>query len=75
MCRITITAPMIKRQTRQATTIKASELVGLMKSSKFQLFTFDSVEKIMSYEFGMIGVHFLIDLSPLIEMAALKFST
>ena len=69
------TRPMMTRQMRQATTIKARELVGLMKSSRVQLFTFTSFEKTIRWEFGMIGVQTRIERVPLMERAAVKLST
>jgi hypothetical protein len=43
-----ITAPIMNKQTTQATTIKAIELVGLIKSSNYQLETTAPVEYIIN---------------------------
>jgi hypothetical protein len=67
MCKIIITTPIMNKQIRHAITIKAKELVGLMKSSRVQLLTFYSGANMISWELGIIGVHTLIDLSPSIE--------
>ena len=56
-------------------TISASELVGLMNSSRVQLAVVDSGENTINCEFGIIGVHTRIDRCPLMEKAAVKLST
>jgi len=75
MCKIMITTPIMNRHIKHAITIKANELVGLMNSSRVQLFTFCSIANMISCELGIIGVQTLIDLSPSIEYAAVKDST
>jgi len=70
-----ITSPIITRQMRHAITISASELVGLINSSRVQLFEEASGENTISCEFGMIGVHTRIERVPPTEKAAVKLST
>lgn len=48
ICKIIITTPIMNRQMRQAMTIKARELVGLIKSSRFQSLTLSFWANIMS---------------------------
>ena len=70
-----MTIPITNRQTRHAITIKARELVGFMNNSRFQSAILASYAKIMSYEFGIIGVHVLIVLAPPRANAAVNVST
>ena len=69
-----MTIPIKIKHITQATTINARELVGLMNNSNCQFETSGSSDIMMSYEFGMIGVQILTDLSAPIENAALKLS-
>ena len=67
-------SPITTRQTAQTMTITYREVVGEMKSSRPQLVSSLLFMKMMSYEFGIIGVHMCSVRFPSIAVAAKKFS-
>ena len=60
----------MSKHTAHTMQITYKDCVGLINNSNPQLSTEFELAKMMSYEFGIIGVHMRIALLPMIDVAA-----